>query len=81
MVASEWQPTAYLRYATSGQLQQTWERECQETRDYNGRPRLCTWTEQQWRDIPMEQPTQETPAEQPHCRKCGGPHWVAQCAR
>lgn len=62
MVVSNWQPTAHLRYAAvSGQMQQLWQRECQEHREYNGRPRLCTWTEQQWRDIPMEQPSQETP--------------------
>jgi hypothetical protein len=67
MLASNWQPTAHLRYAAvSGQMQQLWERECRETREYNGRPRLCTWTEQQWRDIPFEQPTQET------CEQCSG---------
>lgn len=63
MLASNWQPTAHLRYAAvSGQMQQLWKRECSETREYNGRPRLCTWTEQQWRDIPTEQPAPETPA-------------------
>lgn len=39
-----------------------------------------------WRDLAPDTPDyvraeMETPAEQPHCRKCGGPHWVAQCAR
>ena len=71
MLASNWQPTAHLRYAAvSGQMQQLWERECRETREYNGRPRLCTWTEQQWHDIPYEQPSQETSVPHPPFGEC-----------
>lgn len=54
MLASSWQPTAYLCWI-GGKLQQKWTRDCSELRDVGGlRDMRHTWVEHEWREVPTE---------------------------
>lgn len=72
----DWHPVVALRWSADGKLQQHWKR------------RVCNkrgiwYDEFDWRDVPTEQPAQETPAVPPghfwrgeinpmYCKNCGG---------
>lgn len=54
----QWQPTSHFRWNLGGKLQQMWWREVSEYSTYWKR---TLWKpEYEWRDVPTEQPAQET---------------------